>query len=56
MDFSSARKYCIERNWKCSLELINNAEKEIYSLKTYINELEEQVNASKNIINKSNEN
>ncbi len=36
MDWESARKHCIERNWHWSLELIETAEKEI-------NELEERL-------------
>ncbi len=42
MDWEAARKYCNERNWEWSLELINQAEDEINILTEKIQKLEEK--------------
>ena len=45
MDWESARKYCTERNWKWSLELIDQAQKETQELEAKIKKLEAQQKA-----------
>ena len=34
MDWDSAKQHCAERNWQWSLELINQAQKEMQDLET----------------------
>ena len=43
MDWDYAKKHCNERNWEWSLELINQAQKEIEELKEK-NNIEEAIN------------
>ena len=41
MDWESAKKHCIERNWKWSLELIDLAEKEMEYLEEKVKKYED---------------
>jgi len=45
MDWESARQHCSERNWKWSLELIDQAEKEMDELNEKLKKCEDQQKA-----------
>ena len=45
MDWESARKYCTDRNWKWSVEFIDQAQKETQELEAKIKKLEDQQKA-----------
>ena len=47
MDWESARKHCIERNWQWSLELIKQAEKEMKDLEEKVKKYEDQQKAQR---------
>ncbi len=47
MDWKSARAHCIERNWEWSLNLINQAEKEIHELEEKLKKCEDQQKATR---------
>ena len=47
MDWESAKKHCKERNWDWSLELINQAEKEMEDLETENKMLKDQQKAQR---------
>tara|TARA_B100000131_G_C17579002_1_gene394251 strand:+ start:243 stop:422 length:180 start_codon:yes stop_codon:yes gene_type:complete len=47
MDWQAARKHCEERNWKWSLELINQAENEIRDLEERLKKCEDQQKAQR---------
>ena len=47
MDWESARKHCIDRNWKWSLSLIDQAEKEIKELEGKLKKCEDQQKAQR---------
>jgi len=47
MDWESARKHCTERNWKWSLELIDQAEKEMKELEEKVKKYEDQEKAQR---------
>ena len=47
MDWESSKKHCIDRNWKWSLDLINQAEKEIKDLEDKLKKCEEQQKAQR---------
>ncbi len=47
MDWDSAKKHCIERNWEWSLELIYQAEKEIKELEEKLKKCEDQQKAQR---------
>ncbi|KGG13388.1 MULTISPECIES: hypothetical protein [Prochlorococcus] len=40
MDWEAAKKHCINRNWQWSLDLINQAEKEMIALQEKVRKLE----------------
>ena len=42
MDWESARKYCTERNWKWSLELIDQVQNEMKELEERVKKYEDQ--------------
>ncbi len=44
MDWESAKKYCIDRNWQWTLDLINQAQKEIRELELENSKLKEKIN------------
>ena len=41
MDWKSAKEYCSERNWQWSLEVLNQAQKEMEELEDKVTKLEE---------------
>ncbi len=41
MDWEATKQYCIERNWQWSLEVINQAHKEIQELEDKMKKLED---------------
>ncbi len=45
MDWNSARQHCKERNWKWSLALIEQAEKEMKELEDKVKRYEDQQKA-----------
>ena len=45
MDWDSAKQHCNERNWQWSLELINQAQKEMEDLETKLKKCEDQQKA-----------
>ncbi len=47
MDWDYAKKHCNERNWHWSLELINQVQKEMESLKTKLKKCEDQQKANR---------
>ena len=47
MDWESARKHCTDHNWKWSLELIDQAEKEMKGLEEKIKKHEDQLKAQR---------
>ena len=47
MECESARQHCIERNWQWSLELIDQAEKEIKDLEGKLKKYEDQEKANR---------
>lgn len=47
MDWDSAKRHCEERNWKWSLELISQAEKEMEYLETKLKKFEDQEKANR---------
>ena len=47
MDWDSAKQHCNERNWQWSLELINQAQKEMEALEKKIKKYEEQQKANR---------
>tara|TARA_Y100001968_G_C19172306_1_gene626257 strand:+ start:151 stop:315 length:165 start_codon:yes stop_codon:yes gene_type:complete len=47
MDWDSAKKHCTKRNWKWSLELINQLEKEMEDLEIKLRKCEEQQKADR---------
>jgi len=47
MDWDSARKHCKERNWQWSLELIDQAEKEVKDLEERLKKSEDQQKAQR---------
>ena len=47
MDWESAKKHCTERNWKWSLELIDQAEKEMKELEDKVKKYEDQQKAQR---------
>ncbi len=47
MDWESARKHCTERNWEWSLELIDQAEKEIKELEEKLKKCQDQQKAQR---------
>ena len=47
MDWDSARKHCSERNWSWTLELINEAQKEMDDLEKRLKKLEDQQKANR---------
>ena len=47
MDWESAKKHCTERNWQWSLDLINQAKKEVEELEAKIKKLEDQQKAQR---------
>ena len=47
MDWDSAKKYCSERNWQWSLDLIKEAQKEMEGLEKKIKKLEDQEKANR---------
>ena len=47
MDWDLARKHCEERNWEWSLELIDQAEKEIRDLEEKLKKCEDQQRAQR---------
>jgi len=47
MDWESAKKHCKERNWKWSLDLINQAQKEMESLQAENKKLKDQQKAQR---------
>ena len=47
MDWESARKHCIDHNWKWSLELIDQAEKEMNELNKKLKKCEDQQKAQR---------
>ncbi len=47
MDWESARKHCQERNWKWSLDLIDQAENEIKELENKLKKCEDQQKAQR---------
>ncbi len=42
MDWESSKKHCAERNWQWSLDLINQAQKEINDLEDEIQKLKDE--------------
>ncbi len=46
MDWESAKKHCAERNWQWSLDLIEQAQKEVSDLELKIEKLEDQIKAT----------
>ena len=47
MDWEEARKHCIAKNWHWSLDLINQAQKEMEELEMKIKKLEDQEKAKR---------
>ena len=47
MDWDSARQHCSERNWNWSLELINQAQKEMEELERKLKKHEDQQKANR---------
>ena len=47
MDWDSAKRHCNERNWQWSLELINQAQKEMEALETKLKKCEDQQKANR---------
>ena len=47
MDWESAKKHCIECNWKWSLEFIDQAEKEMKELEEKVKKYEDQQKAQR---------
>ena len=47
MDWDSAKQHCNERNWQWSLELINQAQKEMEELETKLKKCEDQQKANR---------
>ena len=47
MDWESARKHCLEKNWLWSLDLINQAQKEMEDLEAKVQKLEDQQKAQR---------
>jgi len=47
MDWDSAKQHCNERNWKWSLELINQVQKEMEELETKLKKCEDQQKANR---------
>ncbi len=47
MDWKSARKHCSDRNWQWSLELIDQAEKEIKELEEKLQKCQDQIKADR---------
>ncbi len=47
MDWESARKHCIERNWNWTLDVIDQAEKEIKELEEKLKKCEDQQKAQR---------
>ena len=47
MEWESAKKHCIERNWKWSLDLISKAQKEMEDLEVKVKKLEDQQKAQR---------
>tara|TARA_Y100001968_G_C18728392_1_gene423327 strand:+ start:140 stop:304 length:165 start_codon:yes stop_codon:yes gene_type:complete len=47
MDWKSARKHCKDRNWKWSLELIDEAEAEMKALEDKLKKYEDQNKAQR---------
>ncbi len=47
MDWNSAKQHCIDRNWQWSLELINQAQKEIEELEIKLKKCEDQQKANR---------
>ena len=47
MEWELARQHCIERNWQWSLELIDQAEKEIKDLEGKLKKYEDQEKANR---------
>ena len=46
MNWESAKKHCIDRNWQWSLELIEQAQKEINQFEAKIKKLEDEIKAN----------
>ena len=47
MDWESARKHCIERNWNWSLEVIDQAEQEFKELEDKLKKCQDQQKAQR---------
>ena len=47
MDWESARKHCTERNWNWTLDVIDQAEKEIKELEEKLKKCEDQQKAQR---------
>jgi len=47
MDWDSAKQHCKERKWQWSLELINQAQKEMEELETKLKNCEDQQKANR---------
>ena len=47
MDWDSAKQHCTEQNWQWSLELINQAQKEMQDLETKLKKCEDQQKANR---------
>ncbi len=47
MDWDSAKKHCIDRNWQWSLDLIYKAQKEMEALEAKVKKLEDQEKAQR---------